>query len=194
MVVGERERERLNGCWGERKRGRERERECESVRGGTQTPSLKPKGFADINAPRSMTIYNSQTTQGHGSQVKLVCPLRAFKNLQMTITAHLINREGGADIGAILRRGSRSSFTGCHLYGQRKAGRVPLLLQPFYIPDFKQTSLARQTCFIRERASERDKIHKVETNLTPITTLGYVSTATLGKSFALSVIADLYIS
>ena len=34
---------------------------------------------------------------------------------------------------------------------------------------------------------------KVETNLTPVTTVGYASTATLGKSSALSLTADLYI-
>lgn len=80
------------------------------------------------------------TSPSQEARVKLRFPLCVFKNPQMTITVDLINWKGDADSRGFLRRAGGSGFTSCHLYGQRKAGGVPLLLSWGLGPDFKHYS------------------------------------------------------
>lgn len=84
----------------------------------------------------------TMTAPSQEAWVKLPFPLCVFKNPQMTITKDLINWEGGVDGPAFSQTAGESSFTSCHLYGQRKAGGVPLLLSWGLGPDFKRCSPA----------------------------------------------------
>lgn len=94
---------------------------------------------------KHMAKHDYTQTASQEAWVKLRFPLCVFKNLQMTITVDLINWEGGADSRAFLRRAGGLGFTSCHLYGQRKAGGVPLLPSWGLDPDFKHYTPAQRS-------------------------------------------------
>lgn len=125
-----------------------RSKELGSVRWGDRRWSRQPWPFPQTSDGRTHKRTakhdhtQTMTTPSQEAWVKLRFPLCVFKNPQMTITEDLINWEGGVDSPGFSPRAGVSSFTSCHLYGQRKAGGVPLLLSWGLGPDFKRCSPA----------------------------------------------------